>query len=207
MTTRQTVLHLDAAGEARLASYLFVAYAHRKRDRCPRGRWRAPCLQALAGRTLPPMKNTLSLALAILLLPAVVLAKGGGARAGIEAGNKAFMAAVDKGDAAGVAACYTADAKVMPPNTEAVAGTKDIAAMFQGLAKDGLKIALSTGEVFDGGDSATEIGTYVVSDAKGTPLDTGKYIVLWKKDGGTWKLHRDIWNSSKAPPPAPAAAK
>ena len=153
------------------------------------------------------MKTTLSLAVALLLFPAVAFAKDGGARAGIEAGNKAFMAAVEKGDAAGVAACYTADAKVMPPNMEAVAGTKDITAMFQALAKDGLKIALETAEVVDGGGSATEIGTYVLSDAKGTALDTGKYIVLWKKDGGKWKLHRDIWNSNKPPAPAPAASK
>lgn len=24
----------------------------------------------------------------------------------------------------------------------------------------------------------------------------GKYIVVWKDDGGTWKLHLDIWNTN-----------
>jgi len=24
----------------------------------------------------------------------------------------------------------------------------------------------------------------------------GKYVVIWKRDGGQWKIHRDIWNTS-----------
>jgi hypothetical protein len=27
-------------------------------------------------------------------------------------------------------------------------------------------------------------------------LDQGKYIVIWKREKGQWKLHRDIFNSS-----------
>jgi ketosteroid isomerase-like protein len=33
----------------------------------------------------------------------------------------------------------------------------------------------------------------------GAELDHGKYVVIWKKEAGGWKLHRDIWNSSQAP--------
>jgi ketosteroid isomerase-like protein len=28
---------------------------------------------------------------------------------------------------------------------------------------------------------------------------SGKYIVVWKKDGDAWRLHRDIWNTDPAP--------
>jgi hypothetical protein len=31
----------------------------------------------------------------------------------------------------------------------------------------------------------------------GSILDTGKYIVIWKRENGAWKWHRDIWNSSR----------
>ena len=31
-------------------------------------------------------------------------------------------------------------------------------------------------------------------------VDRGKIMVLWKNDGGTWKMHRDTWNSSVTPP-------
>lgn len=30
----------------------------------------------------------------------------------------------------------------------------------------------------------------------GTVADRGKYIVVWKRVGGKWLLHRDIWNTS-----------
>jgi ketosteroid isomerase-like protein len=32
-------------------------------------------------------------------------------------------------------------------------------------------------------------------------LDEGKYVVIWKRHQGKWKLHRDIWTTSM---PAPA---
>jgi len=31
----------------------------------------------------------------------------------------------------------------------------------------------------------------------GQVADEIKYIVVWKHEGGEWKLHRDIWNSSR----------
>jgi ketosteroid isomerase-like protein len=30
-------------------------------------------------------------------------------------------------------------------------------------------------------------------------LDYGKYVVIWKQDKREWKLHRDIFNSSRPP--------
>ncbi len=33
-------------------------------------------------------------------------------------------------------------------------------------------------------------------------LDKGKYVVVWKKQNGNWKMYRDIWNSNM---PAPGA--
>jgi uncharacterized protein (TIGR02246 family) len=144
----------------------------------------------------------------LLLVPFTALAKGGGARTGIDATNKAWMAAVEKGDAAGAAAAYTADGKLLPPGHDLVSGSKDIQAFFGALAAAGIaKIPLTTTEVFDGGGVATEVGTYQVLGKDGKVLDTGKYIVLWKNDGGKWKLHRDMWNSNAAPAaPAPASA-
>jgi len=49
------------------------------------------------------------------------------ARDAIVAANEAFMAATRQGDAAGVAALYTTDAKVLPPNKEkSLAGSPPI---------------------------------------------------------------------------------
>jgi uncharacterized protein (TIGR02246 family) len=121
----------------------------------------------------------------------------------IAAANAEWVKQYNAGNAAGVAALYTDDAKVMPPNSDFVTGKQGIAAVWQGLMDVGGKSAtLNVVEVIGSGDSVTEVGTYEVMDKDGKAIDKGKYMVHWKKVGNAWKLHRDIWNSSI--PAAPA---
>ncbi|HZH90620.1 MAG TPA: DUF4440 domain-containing protein [Pyrinomonadaceae bacterium] len=120
--------------------------------------------------------------------------------------NLKFAELFKHGDAAGVAALYTADAHLMPPDTPPVRGADAIEAFWRGAMKMGVKSAtLETVEVeSSGGDLATEIGQFTLGmDAPGGGRAEmiGKYIVLWKRDGGVWKLHADIWNGN-----APASA-
>ena len=61
----------------------------------------------------------------------------------------------------------------------------------------GIKEAkLETGEVDGNGATAVEVSKYSLHDTNGETLDSGKYIVVWKEEDGSWKLHRDIFNSS-----------
>jgi len=46
------------------------------------------------------------------------------------------------------------------------------------------------------GDTVFEVGKYTLFGEGDQVLDNGKYIVIWKKDGEQWKLHRDIFNSN-----------
>ena len=46
------------------------------------------------------------------------------------------------------------------------------------------------------GETAVEVGRYRLT-AGDAEADHGKYIVVWKNVDGRWKLHRDIWNTSK----------
>lgn len=121
-------------------------------------------------------------------------------RSAIAAGNTKFMAAFQRGDAAGVAACYTDDGQLLPPNGEPMTGTDSIAAFWQGAMAMGIKDAkLETRQVEARGDLAVEIGQYTLTiqpEGADTMTDVGKYIVVWKDDGGTWKLHLDIWNTN-----------
>jgi ketosteroid isomerase-like protein len=57
-------------------------------------------------------------------------------------------------------------------------------------------VRLETIEAEEHGDTAIEIGKYTDSGGAGNVIDRGKYVVIWKQEGGQWKLHRDIWNSS-----------
>ncbi len=57
-------------------------------------------------------------------------------------------------------------------------------------------IKLETIEVEGYGDTASEVGRYILESGDGQVLDQGKFIVIWKQEAGQWKLHRDIINSS-----------
>jgi uncharacterized protein (TIGR02246 family) len=124
-------------------------------------------------------------------------------RSEIEAANAEWAKQYNAGNAAGVTALYTDDAKAMPPNSDFAAGKAGITAVWQGMMDSGAKSGkLTTVEVMGSGDSAVEVGTYEVMDKDGKTLDKGKYMVHWKKVGSSWKLHRDIWNSSMPASPA-----
>ena len=122
-------------------------------------------------------------------------------RASIEAGNRQWEAAVAKGDGAAVAALYTANGQLLPAGSEVVTGTAAIQKFWQGVMDSGIRGAkLTTLEVEGHGDSAHEVGQYELRDQGGKVLDKGKYVVIWKREGGRWKLHRDIWTTSQPPP-------
>ena len=128
-------------------------------------------------------------------------------RAAIEAANKEFVAAFAKHDANAVAAFYSANGEVLPPNAAAIRGKAGIAKMWQGVFDAGIATAeLKTTEVQAQGPLAFEVGTYAMKLKDGTVADRGKYVVVWLKEDGKWKLHRDIWNTS-LPAPAPPAKK
>jgi uncharacterized protein (TIGR02246 family) len=128
-------------------------------------------------------------------------------REAIKHTNLKFAELFKRGDVAGVAALYTPDARLMPPDAPLMSGTDAIRAFWEGAMKMGVKTAtLETIEVeSSGGDLATEIGQFTLGmeTPGGERVEqTGKYIVLWKRDGETWKLHADIWNGN-----APARAR
>jgi uncharacterized protein (TIGR02246 family) len=116
----------------------------------------------------------------------------------IAAANQQVSAAVAAGDGMAVAALYTEDALLMPPNSAAIAGRAGIAAFWQGGIGAGIKgITLKTIEAQGHGDTAHEVGEYQLTAAENRPIDQGKYIVIWKKVDGQWLLYRDIWNTSR----------
>jgi ketosteroid isomerase-like protein len=123
-------------------------------------------------------------------------------RVAIEAANARFATLFKQADGAGVAALYTSDAQVFPANSDIVSGRAAIQKFWQGVMDSGIKGAkLTTLEVTPAGDTVYEVGRYELSGADLMALDAGKYVVIWKRDGGQWKLHRDIWNTN-APAPA-----
>ena len=121
--------------------------------------------------------------------------------AAIAAPIEQFMAAFSRGDAAGAAAVYTADAQVLPPNSDVITGQQAIQTFWQRAMDMGVKaVKLATVEVVGDGHTAYEVGQFTLQGAEGQVLDAGKYVVIWQQEAGQWKLHRDIWNSSRPAP-------
>ena len=118
--------------------------------------------------------------------------------------NEKFGAAFAAKDAAGIAALYTDNGTLMPPNAPAIQGRAAIQEFWQAFLGMGFSAGtLTTTEVANTDTDAVEVGTWVVKAADGTEIDNGKYIVWWKKSDAGWQLHRDIFNSDRpAAPPA-----
>ncbi len=120
-------------------------------------------------------------------------------RDSIEATIKTLLESLSGGDAAGVAAHYTDDAALLPPEAARIDGREGIRGYWQALIDAGIgDVEMTTQEVDNFGDVANEVGTISAtapSEDGGRVRWAGKYVVVWKRGGdGTWRLHRDIWN-------------
>ena len=117
-----------------------------------------------------------------------------------------YVKATLAGDAKAIAALYTDDAVEMPPNTPAVKGRAAIQQLYEMNFK-AAKISdfsLTHVESRSSGDTGYDIGTFrqTVTPTGGTAMkDTGKYTVILKRTGGSWKVAYAIYNSDLPPPP------
>ncbi len=118
-------------------------------------------------------------------------------RGAIEEGSRVFTSTFAGSDASAMAALYTENGQLLPSNSEIITGREQIASFWQQVMNMGIKTAeLETLEAEGVGDTAFEVGRYRLGGVGGETVDQGKYVVVWKKEDGQWKLHRDIWNTS-----------
>ncbi len=131
-------------------------------------------------------------------------------RAAIAAIDKKFMEDVNRGNAAAGAAAYNDEAILMPPNHSPVEGKQAIEKYLAeiGSQLQASNLQLSILEVDIQGDTTIVRGTYsssfTVSGTDSPMEDRGKTLNVWKRQAeGSWKLHRDIWNSNMPIPGSP----
>ena len=145
------------------------------------------------------LRAGLILCATLLALPTAVRAQDSGAEAAINEGAVAWATAWNSGDAAALAAQYHAEAIVLAPGAEALEGQEAIQAGMQAAIEGagGSQMAITPGEIIPvGDDHAIEVGSFVETGADGSHKDHGKYVAVWAKVDGSWKIVRDIWNSS-----------
>ena len=117
----------------------------------------------------------------------------------IEAANAKWTELFNKGDFDGIAQLYTIDADAFPPGSAIVRGRPAIGAMWKGMAEQVANPKLTTLEVKRlSPSSAREVGTFSLTTKGPSPKElSGKYLVLWQRVQGDWKLAADIWNDGK----------
>jgi uncharacterized protein (TIGR02246 family) len=126
--------------------------------------------------------------------------------AALDSLTTAFVGAVTARETTLVANFYSDDAHFLPANAARADGKDAVRQVWAGfLATPGLQMSLTpnTKLVSDDGDLVVDLGAYVMNwqDAKGkTMTDKGKYVTVYKKVNGEWKIVVDTFNSD-APPP------
>lgn len=99
-------------------------------------------------------------------------------------------------DADAMAALYTQDAKLMPPNGDFIEGNAAVGAFWSSMFDAGFDgLTIETLEVYGNGNNVSEVGLWTLY-LNGEEADNGKFIVIWKKIQGKWYVHRDCFNSN-----------
>ena|SRR5947209_20443005 len=124
------------------------------------------------------------------------------ARTDVEAGEAKWLEAFNGGDAAGVAARYEQDGRLMAPNLPAMEGRDQIEVFAKEFVQTGAKLGFSLVTVHESPDMCASVGRYEM-DIPGAPKDQGKFIEIWRRQpDGSWLIADDIFNSDNPPPPA-----
>ena len=103
-------------------------------------------------------------------------------------------------DLEGCVGYFAPDGRFMAPNAPAAHGTDAIrAAWTQMFTLPNLKVTFGPTSVDEAasGDLCYEVGTWATGfdTPAGRHEDHGKYVVVWRKIGGAWKVMTDIFNS------------
>jgi uncharacterized protein (TIGR02246 family) len=104
--------------------------------------------------------------------------------------------------AAKLAGFYTEDAVYMPSNQPMVKGRAAVEAHFTQEFQQGFtNVKLTPVESAISGSQAFEAGTATIT-APGGRTENGKYVVVFKQEGGAWRIAYDINNTDQPAPPS-----
>ncbi|WP_420997998.1 YybH family protein [Cupriavidus sp. 30B13] len=118
--------------------------------------------------------------------------------AAIKAENARWAQAYARGDYEAVGHLYTKDGSLLPPGGDRITGASAIAAYLT-KASAGSKpdtVSFSNYEFYGSDQVVAEVSDAEIHDQSGKLKYRGKQTLIFLKQGGAWKLHRDIWNDS-----------
>lgn len=116
------------------------------------------------------------------------------AREAIEAQSRALSAALQRGDPAAVGALFTENARLSVPGApRVIAGRAAITGFWRAALANGLTdVVRHTDEVEGEGRLRFETGSYIAFGPNRAEAGRGQFLLVWKKENGTWRIHRDF---------------
>lgn len=96
---------------------------------------------------------------------------------------------LQKGDSIALGDMYMEDAEIIPSTI----GRQNIIKSFGRMIRDSVTGSFQTTDLWGNNDLLVEEGTGVWYQGKGLVIGRGKYLLVWKKDDGKWKILRDTW--------------
>ena len=117
------------------------------------------------------------------------------AKAAIKQSCITLTKAFGKNDTATIINAYTKDAHLLPAGHEALEEDSLRFYLIQMLNSNVTSIEVKSEGVWGDSVLLAEEGTYSLEGKNNIELDKGKYIVLWKRESGNWKIYRQMWTS------------
>ena len=112
----------------------------------------------------------------------------------IELRLREYESHLKNGNSVALGNMYMEDAEIIPSTV----GRNNITKAFGNMIRDSITgSSFKTTKLWGNDQLLVEDGTGTWYHTNGTVVGSGRYLLVWKKDDGKWKILRDTWFSDK----------
>lgn len=126
------------------------------------------------------------------------MAAGADEGAAIAAQSDRLAENFNNGDRAGLIAMYADEAVLLPPGPRSFTGPQEIQSFWQ-QASHIKELRFERQDVRVLGEAACEVGSLHLAVGPQSREVAMKYVLVWHKAAGRWKVEAMIWNAANAP--------
>lgn len=151
--------------------------------------------------TMPVLSRTMTTLLAGSIVAASVTLGGcgNGSEALPKSVTQSFEQAFNADDLDATVALFDDDAQILPERGPAVSGRAGIAEYLKDQMTPAVTFNTDSEMTMVRNDLAIEQGQYRVRDIRrGSDIEEGKYLHVWRNRGSGWKLYRVMYNTDVA---------